>query len=165
MTRKNGLTLLELIVVVIIIAIGASLALPNFRKGADQKRADSAIAGLRAMSYCLRIYVQEHGGVLPAGTKWGHLDSEGVIGEAIIGNGCYDRDQFEKTYTFPARNADISYNKDVPATVIAASDKRSVRTVCLVPAGTPDRRGNVYDLPSGSCDSEPSDGWYRKMPE
>ena len=58
MTRKNGLTLLELIVVVIIIAIGASLALPNFRKGADQKRADSAIAGLRAMSYCLRIYVR-----------------------------------------------------------------------------------------------------------
>ena len=54
--KKNGFTLLEIIIVVIIIGILASLALPRFFKTVEFSRANEALAGLsairRAMERC-----------------------------------------------------------------------------------------------------------------
>lgn len=158
--NKKGVTLLEMILVIMLISIAAALAMPNMQKGVDQKRADNAIATMRMMSYCLRLYLQEHGDVLPANTAWGHLDTENAAG--IDGNGCFDRNQMENTFTFPARDTLIP---NPPPVTLVATDKKSTRTVCLVPAGTRDRSGNIYDLPSGTCIPEPANGWYRKFAE
>ncbi len=155
--HRKGVTLLETILVITIIAIVAGLALPQLQKGADLKRADNAIAAMRTMSYCLRLYLQEHGGVLPSGAQWGYLDTENANG--ITGNGCFDRNQREQTFSFPARSAAIGNS-----TIISASDTKSSRIVCLAPSGTSDQ-GYVYDLPSGECNPLPSSGWHRKFPE
>jgi prepilin-type N-terminal cleavage/methylation domain-containing protein len=40
---RRGVTLLEIVVVLVIVATGAALAVPKLQKGAAQRRADSAI--------------------------------------------------------------------------------------------------------------------------
>ncbi len=144
---QRGLTLFETILTMVILAILASLTMPNLMKGVEQKRADSAIETLRTISHCIRLYKLEHDLTdLPAtGIKLGALDTEDASG--ITGNGCMDRNQFEGTFSFPERSSTV-----LGATVLTASDIRgSGRTVCLTPAGTLARNGTIYDVISGDC--------------
>lgn len=80
MKHPSGLTLPELMIVIVLAAIIVSVAMPNFQQGVDKKRADSAIETLRSISGCLREYRIAHGGADPAAgwmtelRTWGCLD-------------------------------------------------------------------------------------------
>jgi prepilin-type N-terminal cleavage/methylation domain-containing protein len=142
---RKGLTLLEVILTMVIIAIGASLAIPNLMKGIEQKRADSAIETLRTISHCIRLYKLERD--IKTLTAAHNLTFAKLDTEDATGNGCLDRNQFEKTFAFPLRNVAF-----VDPVVLTATDtKGSGRKICLTPAGTIDRSGMIYDILSGEC--------------
>ena len=66
--RKNGFTLIELVVVVVIIAIIAAIAIPKMSRGAAGA-ADSALnEDLSIFRSALELYQTEHGGTYPSNT-------------------------------------------------------------------------------------------------
>jgi prepilin-type N-terminal cleavage/methylation domain-containing protein len=60
-TRRHGSTLIELMVVVVITGILASMAIPSFAKAVEQTRVDQAAATLRTIWTAQRFYKMEHG--------------------------------------------------------------------------------------------------------
>lgn len=161
---NRGLTLLELIVVFVILATTATLAMPNFQKGVEQKKADSAIASLRKISQCIRLYRQAGGGVIPAGTTYEALEMTGT------GNGCYNRDHLAPDFSFPASNSAIP----TAASSAIEATWSNVRKVCLrysANAANQSRSGVIYDYPAGgSCPTNnpcpaASSAFYRCFPE
>ena len=62
--RRRGVTLLELIVVLVIVAIGAGLALPSMSKGIENREAKQALQTMRYIAQGVRMY-QVDKGVLP----------------------------------------------------------------------------------------------------
>jgi prepilin-type N-terminal cleavage/methylation domain-containing protein len=61
----RGVTLLELILVLVIIAIGASLAVPKLRRSVENREAKAALETLRSISHAVRMYEVTKGS-LPA---------------------------------------------------------------------------------------------------
>ncbi len=142
----KGVTLFEIIIVMVIISVCAALAVPHMQKTADQKKADSAINTLRAISECIKQYKIDHDGSLPANATYALLESEG----------CLDRGVYEKSYRFPARGDKIT--TDIKAVAV-----QGTRMVCLKMAGEVDAwktwnygNGEGYFLDfdrDGNCDS------------
>jgi prepilin-type N-terminal cleavage/methylation domain-containing protein len=60
MTKRHGFTLLELLMVVIIIAILASIALPQYLRAAERTRATEALQILSAMRLSELRYRDQH---------------------------------------------------------------------------------------------------------
>src|SRR3990167_3231662 len=54
--NKKGVTFLELILVLVIIAIGASLAVPKLRKSVENREAKAVLETLRSISHAVRMY-------------------------------------------------------------------------------------------------------------
>jgi prepilin-type N-terminal cleavage/methylation domain-containing protein len=113
---EKGVTLLETILVMMIAAMIASFAIPQFQKSVDQKRADSAISTLRTVAECIKQYMIENGGSTPTGTF-----------QKLKDNGCLDWATFEPTYNFPQPEDPLPVGRLAP---IWATDKKSTRAVC-----------------------------------
>lgn len=138
MARRQGMTLIEMILIMAILAATAVIAIPNLKRGLDQRRADSAIETLRHMSYCMRVYRLEHNDTLPATFS---------LLEPATGNGCLDPNLYEKSYTFPQGATAVS------SLYIQADDTETTRKVCVRPPGSLNKNGTIFDLPSGNCDN------------
>lgn len=63
--NNRGVTFLEMILVLVIIAIGASLALPRLRMGVENREAKAVLETLRSISHAIRMY-ETTKGTLPA---------------------------------------------------------------------------------------------------
>ncbi len=63
--NKKGVSLLELILVVVIVGIAAALAIPNVKMGIENRQAKQALETLRSIHNAIRMY-QVDRGVLPA---------------------------------------------------------------------------------------------------
>lgn len=158
---SKGLTLLEVIVVFVILSTTAVLVVPNLQKGIEQKKADSAIASLRKISHCIRLYKQEHGGSIPGGTKYEVLET------GVNGNGCYDRTKLAPGFDFPLSTEVISS----PITADAKASGIS-RNVCIKFVTDQTSSGVIFDYPltgacpvaETSCSPLPADV-YRCFPE
>ena len=61
----RGVTLIELILVLVMIAIGASLAVPKLRKSVEDREAKAALQTLKSISHATRMY-EVSKGQLPA---------------------------------------------------------------------------------------------------
>ena len=113
-----GLTLLEIVVVLVIMATGAALAIPRIQEGVAQRRADSAIETLRSMSHCIRMYRLEQ--EVPPPTL--------AALEVTTGNGCLDSNQYEKRYNY-------FYAVSGANATLSAKDRQSDRGILFPNAG------------------------------
>lgn len=100
MNKKNGFTLLELLITVIVIAVLASVGITEYRKAVERTRAMEGITLLRSLYHAEKIYQMTHGtfaGSLSAlslsfkGERikctqnnkspcWGYYNTEGIKG-------------------------------------------------------------------------------------
>src|ERR1051325_10386837 len=65
-TKRNGFSLIELVIVVVIIGIIAAIAIPRLSRG-SAGAADSALSGnLAVLRSAIDLYSTEHGGTYPA---------------------------------------------------------------------------------------------------
>jgi type II secretory pathway pseudopilin PulG len=55
-----GVTMLEMIMVVVIVAVVGGLGIPVLRKSIENKEAKSALGTLRTISHAVRMYAAEH---------------------------------------------------------------------------------------------------------
>ncbi len=63
--RKNGFTLIELMVVIVIIGILVSIALPNFVAAIDRAKQASVKSNMRVIQSIAETYAVDWGGVYP----------------------------------------------------------------------------------------------------
>lgn len=63
--KRKGLTLIEVILVLVVVATIAGLAAPNLRIGMENRRAKQALETLRSIHHAVRMY-EVNKGVLPA---------------------------------------------------------------------------------------------------
>ena len=63
--NKKGVTFLEMILVLVIIAIGASLAVPKLRRSVENREAKAALETLRIISHAIRMYELNEGALPP----------------------------------------------------------------------------------------------------
>ncbi len=59
--RKRGFTLIELLVVVLIIAVLAAVAMPQYNKAVEKSRLTEALANFQAIEKCFAWYKLEYG--------------------------------------------------------------------------------------------------------
>ncbi len=83
--KRNGFSLIELVIVVVIIGIIAAIAIPKLSRGAAGA-SDSALSGdLKVLRTALDMYATEHGGTYPtvtqitAGNLIGYTDDSGTF--------------------------------------------------------------------------------------
>ena len=69
MKRRNGFTLIEIMIVVVIIGILSALAIPRFTKASMRSKISEARLILRSIYQAAMIYYQENG--CYPGTNWG----------------------------------------------------------------------------------------------
>ncbi|MFA5088326.1 MAG: prepilin-type N-terminal cleavage/methylation domain-containing protein [Candidatus Omnitrophota bacterium] len=74
MTNKSGFTLLEIIIVVIIIGVLASLALPRFLNTVEASRAGEALQNISAIRGALARCQLINGSYVPCADSWNNLD-------------------------------------------------------------------------------------------
>ena len=65
---RKAVTLLELIIVLIIVAIAVGLAYPNVQKGIENQEAKKALETMRTISQAVRLYEVDHGDLLDDNT-------------------------------------------------------------------------------------------------
>jgi prepilin-type N-terminal cleavage/methylation domain-containing protein len=64
--RRNGFTLIELVVVVVIIAIIAAIAIPKMSRGSAGAADSATTQDLATLRSALELYQTEHGGAYPS---------------------------------------------------------------------------------------------------
>lgn len=64
MSNKRGVSLLELILVIIIMAISAALVFPRAQRGIEHREAKHALETLKTISNAVRLYELNHGNLL-----------------------------------------------------------------------------------------------------
>ena len=122
LNKKSGFTLLELIVVIIIIAVLASLALPNFFRTITQARAAEALQNLGALRgsvhRCLYARPDDAAATLAFCANKGNLDitdPDGVTGHKFTYTvGAITGTRQDPIYTITA--ADIAGNGNISIT-------------------------------------------------
>jgi len=60
-TMKQGVTLLEMILVLVIIDVGGSLVLPSLVMGVENRQTKQAVETIKAISHAARLYEQDVG--------------------------------------------------------------------------------------------------------
>lgn len=59
--RKNGFTLIELMIVVVIIGILSAIAIPKFQDISDKAKAAACRSNISALAHCLNFYAVDNG--------------------------------------------------------------------------------------------------------
>ena len=65
MRKEKGFTLIELMVVIVIIAILAAVALPNFMGATEKARESAVTSAVKALQTSLEMYAVDHNGTYP----------------------------------------------------------------------------------------------------
>jgi type II secretory pathway pseudopilin PulG len=128
MNKKNcyqtGVTFLEMILVLVMVAVGAALAVPKLRMSVEHREAKAALETLRSISHAIRMYEVAHKGVLP--------DSLNVLETTDVDMGTRYLDPSEYAFSPP-------YVYDIPtlnpSVVIQAHNANVNRTITLTQCG------------------------------
>ncbi|WP_217539126.1 pilin [Vibrio metschnikovii] len=89
-TKQQGFTLIELMIVVAIIGVLATVAVPAYKDYVTKSEASSAIATLRALQTPAELYIQEHGS----------LTGVSNLGTSAKANGLGDLEAKDNSITF-----------------------------------------------------------------
>ena len=146
MKRSSGFTLLELLMVVIIIAILASIALPQFLRVAERARASEALAILGAMrSSEIRYKAQSPGQIFTAVVNELDVDVPGFgvppIPPSVLWN----------PYAVDLLANDVLATRVAPAPPGFVGAKITVDLITGKVCATPLAAANAYGLPLGPC--------------
>ena len=80
--RKNGFTLVEILIVVIILGILAAVVIPQFSDASDDTRSSSAMTNLKTVRSQLQLYKAQHNETWPDAADLGQMttftDAEGT---------------------------------------------------------------------------------------
>jgi len=121
MRREKGFTLIELMVVIVIIAILAAVALPNFM-GATEKARESAVrSAVKTIQTAIEMYATEHSGTytndITAYTAYlpGNQfpKSPATNQPYTLNSNLFNGDNPDKNPTDPAKQYAITYTYDV----------------------------------------------------
>lgn len=91
MKKRNGFTLIELVVVVLIISILASIAVPSYLKTVEVGKADAAVATMSAVAHSNRMFALDHASTYVTGS----FPANGSCGSTLCpasgpyGDACY----------------------------------------------------------------------------
>ena len=80
MICKNGLTLLEILIIIIILGILAAVIIPQFTEANTEARASALISDLRKVRAQVELYKFQHNGQFPAATGETSADFDLIIG-------------------------------------------------------------------------------------
>ncbi|MBN1436299.1 MAG: prepilin-type N-terminal cleavage/methylation domain-containing protein [Sedimentisphaerales bacterium] len=79
--QKNGFTLVEILIVVIILGILAAIVIPQFTEASDSAKESSLYSNLQSLRAQCELYKFEHDGEYP----W-HANAGGIATDSIITN-------------------------------------------------------------------------------
>ena len=147
--HQKGVTLLELILVLVIIAIGASLAVPKLRRSVENREAKAALETLRSISQAVRMY-EVTKGELPANLYT--LETETTTAGSGTGTSYGTRYLDPTEYAFsPPYTYEITSLNPV---ILTAS--RAGRTITLTQCGNANKSKDGEVTDSGSFLSSPA---------
>lgn len=90
--KKHSFTLVELLIVIVIIGILATLALPNFRRSREEVLGREAQASLKLIAAAERIYRMEYGTYWPTSGDLGDITNINTNLKLLIGTAETDWD-------------------------------------------------------------------------
>jgi prepilin-type N-terminal cleavage/methylation domain-containing protein len=151
----RGFTLIELLIVVIIIAILAAIAIPQFSSSSGDAQESALDANLATMRSSIELYRVQHANVYPgvnvsSGGAPTCVSSGGVAGTAAVKSAPAFKDQLTaysnaSGATCTVKNADYPfgpYVRAIPAEPIGNVDTVNVTNAVL---GTPDSGGKGWN--------------------
>jgi prepilin-type N-terminal cleavage/methylation domain-containing protein len=148
----KGFTLIELLIVVIIIAILAAIAIPQFSNTSGDAQESASIANLNTMRSAIELYRVQHSGVYPSRAPTGTAPAcpAGTAGSTADNSGVTFTDQLTKFssvggHTCATAAAGYSfgpYLRAIPTEPITASNAVvAVATAAATPAPGADTAG------------------------
>ncbi|MCY2931156.1 MAG: prepilin-type N-terminal cleavage/methylation domain-containing protein [Planctomycetota bacterium] len=84
MSTRNGFTLVEILIVVIILGILAAIAIPQFSAASDDARVSTLASDLQSVRDQLELYKFRHGGGYPDDVVAALTDSDGAFGPYMM---------------------------------------------------------------------------------
>lgn len=130
---KKAFTLLELIVVIVIIGIIASFAIPNYQNSIERAHERDAILNLTALHSSNQVYRSQTGSYWPSSNNQDVVAINSNLGLNILENGMtYECDGNGTTFTCTAvRNAPAnSFTVTVTQQVISATNPSCTAGSC-----------------------------------
>jgi prepilin-type N-terminal cleavage/methylation domain-containing protein len=88
MKNRKGFTLMELVVVVMILGILASMAVPYYYKSIETTRAEDSVALGHMLGNANRMYALDHGNLLTSGAITNTCNGYTSCAAAPAGSGC-----------------------------------------------------------------------------
>jgi general secretion pathway protein G len=86
--RTSAFTLVEILIVVVILGILATLVIPSFSNASESAKASNAMSALQAVRTQLQVYQAQHMGKFPAIDKlWTNLTSRTNVSGAVVTTG------------------------------------------------------------------------------
>jgi prepilin-type N-terminal cleavage/methylation domain-containing protein len=128
---KKGVTLLELILVLVIVAIGASLAVPKLRISIEHREAKAALGTLQSISHAVRMF-EVTKDRLP--TSLAELE----ITDPATGTHYLDSSEYAPDY-------DFCINTGTNPVVIRADSQNYNRVITLTQSAIKSQDGSVTD--------------------
>ncbi|MCX7845267.1 MAG: type II secretion system GspH family protein [Dictyoglomaceae bacterium] len=135
--REKGFTLIELMVVIVIIAILAAVALPNFM-GATEKARESAVrSAVKTIQTSLEMYATDNQGYYPTATQFTSTTFKGYLpGREFPKNPSTNQPYTFGTATGTAESTEnaykIRYESDGTTYTITGFAKDNIKTVIQV---------------------------------
>lgn len=85
--RRRAFTLIEILVVVVILGILASIVIPHFANASDDAKRSSLVSSLQSLRSQVELYMLQHGDRAPAltGADWSPLTDQSVYMGKTLG--------------------------------------------------------------------------------